>query len=82
MYNAYKNSISHLNFKLTTTSSQAYITEPDTRSSKNSVDITTTAMMIIDADKFKHINGTYGHEVGDKIIKRIANTLKSSSSSR
>ncbi|MBU5334215.1 MAG: diguanylate cyclase [Anaerocolumna aminovalerica] len=33
-------------------------------------------IMFIDIDKFKSINDTYGHQVGDKIIIKAANILK------
>lgn len=33
---------------------------------------------LLDADKFKSINDNFGHEVGDKVIKAIANCLKKS----
>ncbi|MER2152392.1 MAG: GGDEF domain-containing protein [Candidatus Limivicinus sp.] len=36
----------------------------------------TTTLIICDADKFKHVNDTYGHEVGDLVLKKIARTLK------
>ena len=78
MYNAYRNSISNLNFK----ASHDALTGVNNRAGyeiiKNSVDLTTTAMMIIDADKFKQVNDTYGHKVGDMVLKRVANTLKRS----
>ena len=32
--------------------------------------------MMIDADGFKHINDTYGHDAGDALLIRLANELK------
>ncbi len=39
---------------------------------------TDLAILFIDLDHFKAINDAYGHDVGDMVIKRFANYLKSS----
>ncbi|WP_457748011.1 GGDEF domain-containing response regulator [Sulfurimonas sp.] len=36
------------------------------------------AVAMVDIDNFKHINDTYGHDVGDKVIISLADILKSS----
>jgi len=36
------------------------------------------ALMIVDVDELKHINDTYGHDVGDRALKRVAEVLQQS----
>lgn len=34
------------------------------------------SMIFVDADNFKYVNDTYGHEAGDDVIRYIADTIK------
>lgn len=39
---------------------------------------TPLALLVIDVDNFKFINDTFGHEVGDQILKKVAAAIKDS----
>lgn len=34
------------------------------------------ALLLIDVDTFKTVNDTYGHDMGDQILKKVADLLK------
>ena len=42
---------------------------------KRDMDMSNTALLLVDVDKFKTVNDTYGHDVGDLVLKRVAEVL-------
>ena len=43
-----------------------------------SVDMASTALLLIDVDKFKDVNDTYGHDMGDRVLANVAHVLRES----
>ena len=43
-----------------------------------SADTDHLALILIDVDNFKTVNDNYGHAVGDRVLKRVADILRSS----
>ena len=76
MYEAFQKSIEHLNYD----ASHDKLTDLYNRAGfellSESIDLHSTAVLIIDADKFKEINDTYGHAAGDSVLKKIADLLR------
>ena len=76
MYEVYKSSLEHLNFK----ASHDELTGAYNRSGYDlllsSIDLESTYMMLFDVDNFKTINDTYGHEIGDKVLVKLVRALK------
>ena len=81
MYTIYKKSIDSLSYQ----ASHDELTGVYNRSGydliRHSVDLATTAFLLFDADKFKRVNDYYGHEVGDRVLQKIAGALTENFSS-
>ena len=43
---------------------------------RHDLDMSRNALLLVDVDKFKGINDTYGHDVGDLVLKRVAEVLQ------
>ena len=76
MYTVYKRSINNLSFKASHDELTGVYNRAGYDLIKKSVDLSTTAFLLVDADHFKSINDTQGHEIGDKVLQKIAATLR------
>ena len=76
MYAAYKRSIDNLSFKASHDELTGVYNRAGYDLIKRSVDLESTAFLLVDADHFKQINDHYGHEIGDQVLQRLAQTLK------
>lgn len=76
MYNAYKKSVENLSFKASHDELTGVYNRAGYDLIKSSLDMTTTALLMFDADEFKGINDHFGHETGDRMLQKIALVLK------
>ena len=76
MYEAFQQSIQHLNYDASHDKLTGLYNRAGYDAVKSNIDLKTTAVLLIDADKFKDINDTYGHVTGDAALKKISDSLK------
>ncbi len=76
MYAAYQHSIERLNFKACHDELTGAYNRSGYQLLLSSVDLSSTYMLLFDLDDFKHVNDTYGHEMGDRALVKLAEALK------
>ena len=76
MYEYYHSSIQKLNYK----ASHDQLTQLYNRSGYDlllsGLDLGSTFFLLIDVDCFKDVNDSYGHEVGDRVLQKVASTIR------
>ena len=76
MYEVYKKSLERLNFKASHDELTGVYNRAGYELLKSGIDMNSTYMILFDVDNFKTVNDTYGHEVGDQILKKTVRVLK------
>ena len=77
MYARYRSSLEHLNYKASHDELTGAYNRAGYELLLSSVDLESTYMMLMDVDDFKSVNDNYGHDVGDKVLIRLVEVLKS-----
>ena len=76
MYEVYKNSLDQLNFKASHDELTGAYNRFGLELLMSSVDLSSTYVIMSDVDNFKTINDTYGHDIGDKILIKVVQSIK------
>ncbi|MCR5405023.1 MAG: GGDEF domain-containing protein [Butyrivibrio sp.] len=75
MYSVYKSSIAKLNYKASHDELTGLYNRAGYDLLLSGIDLQSTFLLLIDVDDFKTINDTFGHDIGDSVLIRVAKTL-------
>ena len=75
MYHTYKKNIESLSFKASHDELTGVYNRAGYDLIRESLDLSSTALMILDVNFFKEINDTSGHETGDEALKKVGRVL-------
>ena len=76
MFSIYRKNIDRLEFKASHDPLTGAYNRAGYELLMQSIDFFSAYYIIVDVDDFKHVNDTHGHEVGDKVLKKVVETLK------
>lgn len=76
MYEYYHASIQRLNYKASHDALTQLYNRAGYELLLSGIDLATTYFLLIDVDNFKTVNDTLGHEVGDRVIRKVAAAIK------
>ena len=76
LYDVYKKSIEKLNFKAYHDELTGVYNRAGYEMLVDNIEVENTYMLLFDVDNFKGINDTYGHDTGDRVLIKLADTIK------
>jgi len=76
MFSLYKKNIDRLEFKASHDALTGAYNRAGYELLMQNLDFFSAYYIIVDVDDFKHVNDNYGHEVGDKVLMKVVETLK------
>ena len=76
MYSAFKQNIANLNYHVSHDKLTGVYNRMGYDILSSNLDFATTTVVMIDVDHFKAINDSHGHDIGDKVLQKLARILR------